>query len=220
MEQDRLHELSAAYALDALDADQEQAFEEHLAACPDCRADVLAFRETAGALAYETAGPPPPPTLRDRILTQARAERSNVVPLRRRWALPAAAALAAAASVAAVAFGIWAASLHSQLGEQRAAAAEVQTLVGAEGSLLVTPSGDAALVVRKLAPPPPGKTYEAWVIQGGTARPAGLFTASGGRTAIGLARPVPAGAIVAVTIEPAGGSRRPTATPVFRSTPA
>ena len=195
MEQDRLHELSAAYALDALDGDEEQAFEEHLAACPDCRADVLAFRETAGALAYETAGPPPPPTLRDRILTQARAERSNVVPLRRRWALPAAAALAAAASVAAVAFGIWAASLHSQLGEQRAAAAEVQTLVGAEGSLVVAPSGDAALVVRKLPPAPPGKTYEAWVIQGGTARPAGLFTASGGRTAIGLARPVPAGAI-------------------------
>jgi anti-sigma-K factor RskA len=220
VEQDRLHELSAAYALDALDADEEHAFEEHLATCRECRADVLAFRETAGALAFDATGPAPPPRLRNRILQEARAERPNVVTLRRRWALPTAATLAAAATIAAIGLGIWAGSLHSQLGDERAAAAEVRTLVGADGSLVVARSGDAALVVRKLGPPPPGKTYEAWVIEAGTPRPAGTFTASGGRTAFGLTRPVPTGAIVAVTVEPAGGRNRPTTTPIFRSTPA
>ena len=35
MEQRRLHELTAAYALDALDADEARAYEEHLAGCAD-----------------------------------------------------------------------------------------------------------------------------------------------------------------------------------------
>jgi len=41
------HELSAAYALDALDGNELRAYEAHLAGCERCRDDVATFRETA-----------------------------------------------------------------------------------------------------------------------------------------------------------------------------
>jgi len=103
-------------------------------------------------------------------------------------------------------FGIWAASLHNELAERPQALA----LTGADGRLVVTPDGDAALIVNKLAPAPAGKTYEAWVIQDDTPQPAGIFSGGGTQTAFALTRAVPQGATVAVTIEPAGGVDAPT----------
>jgi anti-sigma factor RsiW len=85
------HELSAAYALDALDGDELEAYETHLAGCEQCRGDVASFRATASALAYDVDLPPLPETLEHRIIAAAKAERPNVVPLRQRLALPAAA---------------------------------------------------------------------------------------------------------------------------------
>ena len=108
MEANPLHDLTAAYALDALDAEDARAYEAHLAHCGRCRDELASLSEAAGALAYATETPPPPPELRARILQEARRERPNVVPLRPRWAIPAAAA-AAVAACAALALGIWAA---------------------------------------------------------------------------------------------------------------
>jgi anti-sigma-K factor RskA len=67
-------------------------------------------------------------------------------------------------------------------------------------------------------PAPAGKTYEAWVIQGDRPVPAGTF-AGGGQVAFPLTRKVPDGAIVAVTLERAGGVEQPTTDPVFASEP-
>jgi anti-sigma-K factor RskA len=217
MERQGIHELSAAYALHALDAEEERAFEDHLAHCDECRDEVASFHEAAGAMAYDVEAPPPPPALKLRILQGARAERSNVVPLRRRWTFPVAAAAAVAASFAAVGLGIWAATLSSRLEDERAAnaqAAQIVQLAGARGSLVIAPSGEAALLVKDLGPAPEGKTYEAWVIQGDMPRPAGIFP-GGERTAFVLTRPVPRGATVAVTLEPAGGVDQPTGEPLF-----
>jgi anti-sigma-K factor RskA len=212
MERTGIHELSAAYALDALDADERGEFEEHLTHCPECREAVVSFQETASALAHHVEMPPPPPSLRDRILEQARRERSNVVPLRPRWVFPATATVAAVAACAAIGFGIWAATLNNRLAERP----EAVGLTGANGSLIVSPAREGTLVVRNLDPAPAGKTYEAWVIKGGTPLPAGTFT-GGGRVAFVLTRPVPDGAIVAVTLERAGGVAKPTTTPLFQT---
>jgi anti-sigma-K factor RskA len=212
MERTGIHELSAAYALDALDADDRGEFEEHLTHCPECREAVASFQETASALAHHVEMPPPPPSLRDRILEQARRERPNVVPLRPRWVFPATATVAAVAACAAIGLGIWAATLNNRLGERP----EAVGLSGASGSLIVSPAREGTLVVRNLDPAPAGKTYEAWVIKGGTPLPAGTFT-GGGRVAFVLTRPVPDGAIVAVTLERAGGVAKPTTTPLFRT---
>ena len=41
MEADTLHDLTAAYALDALDSDEAREYEAHLARCEQCRAERL-----------------------------------------------------------------------------------------------------------------------------------------------------------------------------------
>jgi anti-sigma-K factor RskA len=212
MERTGIHELSAAYALDALEPAERAEFEEHLVHCPDCRQAVAAFQETAASLAYDAEMPAPPPALRERILERARRERPNVVPLRPRWAFPVAASVAAVAACAAIGLGIWAASLHNRLGERP----EAVDLKGANGSLIVTPSGEATLVVQNVNPAPPGKTYEIWVIQGKNPSPAGTFV-GGDRVAVALTRKVPDGSVVAVTLERAGGVSKPTTTPLFRT---
>jgi anti-sigma-K factor RskA len=91
-------------------------------------------------------------------------------------------------------------------------------LSNAEGGLLVTAGGDAALVVCGLEPAPSDRTYEAWVIQGETPRPAGLFRGGGGGCApVLLDRKVPPGSQVAVTLEQRGGATRPTGPLLVRS---
>jgi anti-sigma-K factor RskA len=213
VERQGIHELSAAYALDALDGDDHRRFEEHLASCSDCRDDVASFQEAAAALAYEVDAPAPAAALRDRILERARNEGpSNVVAFRRRrWALPVATGAAAVAACAALALGLWAASLNNELGER----AEVIELAGADGSLLLQPSGEAILVVDALGRAPAGKTFEVWVIADGRPLSAGLFPGARGRSYVPLTRRVPDGAVVAVTLEQAGGVTKPTGKPLF-----
>ena len=121
------------------------------------------------------------------------------------------------AACAAIGLGIWNISLHHRLDHAQEALRGVP-LTGAKGSVVVS-GGSGALVVSDLAPAPAGKTYEAWVVQGEHASPAGTF-AGGGRTiVIRLTRDLPAGAVVAVTLERAGGVDQPTTKPFITSQP-
>jgi anti-sigma-K factor RskA len=88
-------------------------------------------------------------------------------------------------------------------------------LRGGSGTLAVDPAGRAVLIVRSLAAAPSGQMYEAWVIPaGGMPQRAGLFSSSGSTTMVPLAH-VPKGAVVAATVERAGGADQPTQTPIF-----
>jgi anti-sigma-K factor RskA len=236
MDRADLHDLSAAYALDALSEDEAAAYEQHLAHCGECRESVAAFREVAAELAYDTDAPEPPAGLRERILADARAEAPKVVALpRRRWAFPIAAAAAFAAGCAALGLAFWAADLSSQLDEQRAVAhlseeavaalarADTQRipLEGTQGVLLVDEEdGEAWLVLSGLEQAPEAKTYEAWVIEDGNAVAAGLFPGGGPSTVVRLTQPVSEGAVVAVTVEDEGGVEQSTQDPVFVSAQA
>ncbi len=209
MSHDDVHELAAAYVLDALAEDERHSFEAHLDECSDCRAEVAELGEAAAALAYVAEGPAPPSELRGRILAAARVEPPEVVALGwRRRRLAAGAALAAAAC-AALALGLWAALSGDGPGPQRVA------LAGARGELVVRSSGEAQLTVEDLPAAPVGKAYEVWVIEAGKPLPAGLFSGADDRDVVQLERPVPAGATVAVTLEPGAGSKTPTGDVLF-----
>jgi anti-sigma factor RsiW len=220
-----VHELTAGYALDALDPAERATFEEHLSSCERCREELQGFWQVSGALAHAAGGRTPPASLRGRILEQARSERSNVVPLRqRRFLVPALSSVAAVAAVAAIGLGIWATSLSSDLdgAESELAVLEdpnARTFPSENGhaDLVVTPSGDAALVVRTLAPSPEGKDYEIWVFENGVPRRAGLFEQPG--VAL-LTRRVEPGQMVAVTLEDDGGVDAPTGAPLFTASSA
>jgi len=216
MEDELIHELCPGYALDALGPEDERAFEDHLATCPRCREELAAFADAAAALGRAAPPHEPPPELRGRILGAARAERVNVVPFRQRRLVPALAAIAAVAACTAIGLGVWAATLQGQ-GGTRSAALQAIPLRGASGTLLRARDGSATLVVSGLRRAPGGKTYEAWVITSGRAAPAGLFSGSAPTVVLRLRRHVPRGAVVGVTVERAGGARRPTGSPIFTS---
>ena len=214
-----LHDLTAGYALDALDPDERVRYEEHLASCERCRDELQGFWQVAGALGRAAGGPTPPASLRERILEQARDERPNVVPLRRRVATPVLASAAAVAAVVAVALGIWSLGLSRDLDDANSVLAvlsdpnaRVHETADGEANLVVTPTGRAALVVRMLAPAPAGKDYEIWVFEDGVPQRAGLFEQPGVTM---LSRKVAPGQTVAVTLEPDGGVDAPTSNPLF-----
>jgi anti-sigma factor RsiW len=223
MERNEIHALTAAYALDALDAADERVYEQHLARCPGCQEELAELRETASMLAFVAEGPAPPPALKGRILASAREERGKVLPFRpRRAAVVVSGMAAAAAAAVAIGVGIWAASLSSDLDREREKlgiladpGARALALSGTNGRLVIAPEGDAVLVVGGLDPAPEGKTYEIWVIAGGRAAPAGLFGGADERDVVRLDRRVPRGAQVAVTLERAGGVDQPTSDPLF-----
>jgi anti-sigma factor RsiW len=225
-----IHDLVAPYALDALSAEERVEFERHLDGCERCTRDLRELQETATALAWGAGGPEPPPGLRGRIIERARAE-AQVVPFepRRRWLTPALGAVAAAAAVVAIGLGLWAASLSNDLDRERdlraaqATAleivgdpgAEVVSLKGADGSLVVARDRRAALVVCGLGPAPSGEVYMAWTIRGAPS-PAGTFdAASDGCTAAPLEHTVAPGATVAVTRERDPNVQLPTTDPLF-----
>jgi anti-sigma factor RsiW len=230
MEDEELHELAALFALDALDPEDDRAFERHLHGCVRCRREVESLREAAGALAYAADPAKPPAGLYERMLAAARDERlAAVVPLRRRLRVPVAPALAAVAACTAIGLGIWTVSLSRSLDREQTARRQatpaiellsrrdvrIAQLSGRNGTLLVAGDGEAALILSSVPRAPAGKTYEAWVIARGRPQPAGFFPGGPGRPVASIARPVPRGALVGVTLEPAEGSERITGKMLF-----
>lgn len=230
-----IHELTAGYALDALDPEERSAYEAHLPDCDQCREELTSFWQTTEALAVAASGPAPSPDLRDRILAGARAERQVVVPFESRQgrSVPVLAAAAAAAAVVALGVGLWASRLSSDLDDARSAlererataavladpAARTVGLEAGEGRLVVSLDGQAVLVLDGLDPAPAGKTYEMWIIEDGTPARAGLFPGRNGTDIEGLDGTVAEGDVVAVTVENEGGVKAPTSTPIVASAP-
>ena len=117
-----IHELTAGYALDALDPAEREVFERHLTGCEQCQEELASFWEVTGALAVAADGPAPNAALRDRILAAARAEQQTVVPLESRRRLsPVLAAVTAVAAAAAIGLGFYSISLSGQLDDTKAA---------------------------------------------------------------------------------------------------
>jgi hypothetical protein len=199
-----VHAQAAGFALDALDPDEALEFERHLLVCPACLDAVEPLRAAAAALAFAGDLAPPPAALRLRVLDVVEAV---VVPIRRRWQRPVIAAAAAAAVVSAIVVGVHGSTTESSLAAGLHAYPVHAQSPTVQGDLVVTGAArDAVLAVRGLPEPPAGSVYELWIVRGQRATPAGFLRRGMGM----LTRPLPRRASVAVSLEPAGGSRRPT----------
>jgi hypothetical protein len=191
-----VHDQAAGFALYALDSGEEARFEQHLRACPGCEDEVERLQTAAAALAFAADLPLPRPALRLRVLDVG----GRVIALRGRRALPVLAAAATACAALVLGLQTWAA------GRPAVAGLKAYALQGAHGSLLVSRTGEATMVVHGLPSPAEGTVYELWVVRGGRPVAAGFLR---GRMAV-LTQRVAPGASVAVSLEAAGGSRRPT----------
>lgn len=147
-------------------------------------------------------------------------------PDRRRWWVT----VASAAAAAVVAVGLlvtqpWTESPGISEGEQVTALEQVLQVDGAQrlesdvaggGAVeaAMAPNGEAVLAVRDLPEPAAGHDYQLWTIQGEEPpQPAGLLQVQDGRALVRMQQ-VPAGAAMAVTVEPDGGSEAPTTEPI------
>lgn len=231
-----IHELTAGYALDALEPEERDAYEAHLPHCASCQDELASFSEVAGALAVAAADHAPSPALRERILAAARTEPQNVIPLApRRRTAPALAVVSAIAAAVAIGLGLYALSLNETLDDTRTALSEQESIASiladpgartvslesGDGRMIVAPDGNAVLVLNGMGTLPEGKTYQAWVIAGGGKPvPAGTFEPDDGTAVVAVAEAVPEQGVVAVTVEDDGGATTPTLPIVAASEPA
>jgi anti-sigma-K factor RskA len=230
-----LHLLTGAYALDALEGAERTRFERHLARCSSCREETRSLRETAARLALATAIAPPP-GMRDRVLaatTQTRqlapASRTIRTPAARRIRLPRPIAItttAAAAAVIALLLVLQLSTRHQLQAAQaqnHAVAAVLsapdahlesgRTSVGGTVTAVISPSHHEAVITTSGMPALSGsRVYQLWVISSSGARSAGLLPAS---TTPVLTSGIRGKDEFGITIEPAGGTTRPTTTPII-----
>jgi anti-sigma-K factor RskA len=225
-----LHTLSGAYALDALSDEEAKQFRMHLRECAACREEVRELRQAAARIG-ESEPIAPPSSLRARILAAADQQPQlppRVTPIERaqstRWTARVAAAVAAAVLVVAAGFGV----NQFRSGDEQSDVAQVFQASDVREATVKTRTGATVTVAtsRRLgkmaveteALPRLGnrRVYQIWAIRDGTPISAGLLDDPDEGAAMALPSP---GTLVAITVEPAGGSRAPTTAPLFRVDP-
>ncbi|MCC9205198.1 anti-sigma factor [Arthrobacter sp. zg-Y769] len=232
-----LHELAPLYAVDALEPAEREEFEQHLAECPRCQAEVADFADVTAHLAAGTASTPPP-ALRTSVLAAIHGTKplpgpqavpAVVVSLeerRRRRGRRLLAAAAAAVLLPGIALGGWNLGVQSEQRQQEQLAAQEQgrenrllaapdlathrvDVNGRPATLVVSREEDEALFVADSLPDPgEGREYQLWLLDGDNPVPDTHF--SGGDVSIWLSGDVARAGAVALTVEPAGGSTTPT----------
>ncbi|MER5951735.1 anti-sigma factor [Streptomyces sp. NPDC001904] len=237
-----VHTLTGAYALDALDDDEREAFEAHMATCETCALEVREFTATAGRLALATTRRAPQ-HLKSQVLQQISQVRQEApgapvnasTPTRTRHSTAVRWALAAcAAGIATLgATTMW---QHDRADDARKQAEAVQeqsdriaavlaapdakvasaALVdGARGSVVISQSsGRAVFIASHMAAPPKGKVYQLWFADGGHMRSAGLMDAARTDQSVLMDGRVGEATGLGITLEPAGGSQQPTSQPL------
>lgn len=238
-----IHSLVGAYVLDAVDDVERAAFERHLTECPSCAQDAAELGEAATRMADATWSVPPP-RMRTEVMARIGRTRQQPAGVRNRearqasrWRRFTAAAVAAGFLASGAAAATYAVQEQRVRDARISAAAEnaeaqrIQALLAAPdadlrqaaltggGRMTIVSSAttDAGVVLLAgAAPVPAGRTYQLWLFEGATPRPAGLLGATGESTL--LVNGIRGMNAIAVTVEPAAGSTVPTSTPVVNVT--
>lgn len=216
------------YALEALSEGETAAMERHLAACAGCRTTLKEYREVLGGLGESLVEPDwaGHSSLREEFRQRLAANSSETAPKTGSpppSRTPRIKARLAWVAVLLLAVGGWAAAYHNatQLAETKAIIRVISkaprlALVGQHAPDsqvdLYLHQGQAVVWVRRLPQLPRGHIYEGWWVIDGQVVPAGTFGT--GPTLLSM----PSHAVgFAITIEPDGGTKKPT-TPILAST--
>ena len=242
MVHDDYKEMIPARALSALDAAEDRAMNEHLADCEECRRELAEWETTAATLALSTDPIEPSPQVRERILSQIRADKSvlEFTPKRRSVWNSFGSLGAIAAAVVFIALIVSIVVLWQQNRRLRQENEVVQLLSstearmkglkgtteapGATAKIVFGSQGHALLITSGLPQPPQGKEYQLWVLDANSKhppRPEKTFsTDSSGKGLLKVERMGEVEqeyGVFAVTLEPAGGVKSPTGAIYLRS---
>jgi anti-sigma-K factor RskA len=243
------HQLSGAYALNALDGRERTRFERHLARCPSCQHEVRELQEVAARFGIAVSEQPPS-ELKPRVLAAAGAlsqpapvssaapahspgrageERSRSGRARpRRGVVPVA---AVAGLAVAIAFGVLFAVTRGQYDSAHSEEDEIADVLSAPGTRAISDKTsvgglmtvDVSSTLREMVVTtdglpglPASRAYQLWLMAPGDAATSdGLLTPIPlDRTAPVVASGLRPGDRVGVTVEPAGGTAKPTTTPI------
>jgi anti-sigma-K factor RskA len=218
-----------AYLLGALTDLEVQAFERHMAHCPNCRDEAERLRPAADSLPRAVEQLEPPPTLKTALMevveqeAEERAgESARPARRRRRRFMPLLRpVLVAGALLVGVAAGFGVARLSEEEPQQpRTLAAKVdQTRIpDGSGRLLVQGEGDNGAILRVQGMPSlqPDQVYQAWVLRDGAIVPQPTFEVGDtGGGAVAIPDNLSGAQEVLVTRERRGGARAPTEEPIL-----
>lgn len=228
-----VHTLTGAYVLDALSELERRAFEDHMSGCAACSLEVAELRETTARLGAATAAPPPPmlwnkvlaATAHARQLPPNSSSHHPVARPRRRVAVFAAAVSLLAAAGLGTGWVVTNNSLNSELAQTQQELDTLQAVLSAPDVVTsnapVTGGGTATAVVSKsrngmvmlvrgLRALPEGQIYQAWYVGSGGPTSAGMFNGSTGSIAANDLTLASRASTLGLTVEPAGGSTKPT----------
>ncbi len=236
-----VHALTGAYAVNAIDDEFErEKFERHMRRCQQCTGEVRSLIETSTRIAFG-ASRPPPSSMRNSVLSAISNTRQlppivdHRKPRAPHWwtgRMPMLSYSLAMATVGvAIVLLIALVGTRHELDQVRARSAVLAAVLSAGDSHAVTQTissgGRVTLVyslhkhamivtTHGLAAPPPGKVYQLWFIGPPTTRSAGFLPGnSAGRAGPVLSSGLARGDTIGITIEPAGGTRKPTTTPIL-----
>ncbi len=239
-----------AYLLGALETDERERFEAHLAACPACSRDVAHLRVAADALPVSVPQIPAPPALKGRIMTVVNSEAELLAAAGQRADEPASVAAGEQPAAGRAArrsrrpggrfLGSWpmrpGVALACALALLAGGVAGV-LLGGGDGTRTVLPSmqppgadvrleirdDGSTLVAEHMPAPPSGRIYQVWLKRPGKdPEPTSVLWSTRGDGSAEVAVPGSLEGIeaVLVTDEPPGGSQAPTRPPVIAAATA
>jgi anti-sigma-K factor RskA len=230
-------ELAAAYALGAVEPDEERAISDHLATCDDAHAEARELIGAAPGLAVAVEPVTPSASLRARLMTtiadtpQAHrpapatpAPRIVAEPPGRPWwrLAPLPAGLAAVGLAAVIGLGAWNVNLNQRLADRDAALRAVASadaayaVTGSAGSgWVLETDGRAIFLADSLAALPADRIYELWLLgPDGDPVDVGTLASTEGLALVELERELGPATTFAVTIE-AERVGSPTSEPVL-----
>lgn len=235
MNHERFDELKDAYALGALPEQERRELEEYLAAHPERQAEIDELGNVASLLALSPPEQEPPLELRRSIMDVVEAEAQRPPARTRSWLAGVRELLSvknlalAAAALLVIGLFSWNMLLQDQVQDLQGQVASLQesqetrmvALAGtgaaqrAQVEVILIKDQKAILTAEDMPSVPKNKTYQIWVIEGDVPQPSGLFKPDGGTVAAVVEKPLDEDDVIAITIEPDGGSQQPTTDPML-----
>ena len=234
MDHEHFDELKDAFVLGALPDEERREFEEYLSDHPERQAEIDELGTVASLLALSPQEQEPRPELRRNIMgvVEAEAGRSRAesrAGLARIREFLGVRGLALGAAVLLV-IGLFSWNMVLQ-GEVRDLQGRVQSMQSSQEGRMVALKGPGAahgaraelvihnhravLMAEDMPRVPKDKIFQIWVIKDDVPEPSGLFEPTKDSVAAVVEHPVDNADAVAVTVEPKGGSPKPTTEPML-----